>query len=647
KAVLLVTSLKDGKPVAGADVSAYFIPHPDYDKQEAILTGSYKAIATAVTNKDGIAEFDFSAGGDKSLLDRNDNAGLYFEAKTKDDRVLYSPGSYYGIVRYRSEPVYAKTLMGEADEPEEAEDTHKRMVAYGFSDRKLYKPGETVSFTLIDRNLLRDGRYETPSGTEAKYTIQLTDGGWRNAKVYFSQEGTLDEEGMMSAVMKLPDDIAPGSYTITYKRKCGTGASAAEQIYNESIDVQFFEKLRFEASTSIADLTYFRGDTLSADVQASYLGGGSMGGASTRSFWSSDSGYFAPKGDEYKGMSFTPLEHSIWHTWHGDENGSLDGDGKVSSSHSTKDDGFDGFPRTYTIETQISDSGNQAVRTTASATVHPARYYIGIGTAKKTGRGATGFPKKGEQVSFLYTAITPLEKLPSARDRGKNTKIKLELVHESWKSVQEMSARGVVTTRWERELVTEEERELSFPSSAKPAAFSVKPKDGGVYKLRLSAVDGDGNSVVSERSFYVISSDWYYRGNNGDQITLKTDKEEYNVGDTASILLESPLEKGKYLVCVEREKLISHKVVDIDSPVSEIQIPIEESYVPVVYVSLSSFSESGGKTGTDELTHSVFGVTSLNVSTKSRSIDIEIRADQKSYEPGSKVTLTLRATKDG
>ena len=650
KAVLLVTSLKDGKPVAGADVSAYFIPHPDYDKQETILTGSYKAVATAVTNKDGIAEFDFSAGGDKSLLDRNDNAGLYFEARTKDDRVLYSPGSYYGIVRYRSEPVYTKALIENSaspDEPEVAEDIHKRMVAYGFSDRRLYKPGETVSFTLIDRNLLRDGRYETPSGNEAKYTIQLTDGGWRNAKVYYSGEGTLDGEGMMSAVMKLPDDIAPGSYTISYKRKCGTGASASEQTYNESIDVQFFEKLRFEASTNIADLTYFKGDTLSAEVQASYLGGGSMGGAQARSFWSSDSGYFSPKGDDYKGMSFTPLEHTVWHNWHGDENGSLDGDGKLSSSHSTKDDGFDGFPRTYTVETQISDSGNQAVRTTASTTVHPARYYLGIGSAKKGGRGSAGFPKKGEQVSFLYTAITPLEKLPSARDRGKNTKIKMELVHESWKSVQEMNARGVVTTRWVRELVTEEEKELSFPSSAKPASFSVKPKDGGVYKIRLSAADGDGNSVVSERSFYVISSDWYYRGNNGDAITLKADKEEYNVGDTASILLESPLEKGKYLVCVEREKLISHKVIDIDSPVSEIKIPIEESYVPVVYVSLSSFSESGGKTGAEELTRSVFGVTSLNVSTKSRSIDIEIRTDQKSYEPGSKVTLTLRASKDG
>lgn len=650
KAVLLVTSLKDGKPVAGADVSAYFIPYPDYDKQESILTGSHKAIATAVTNKDGIAEFDFSAGGDRSLLDRNDNTGLYFEARTKDDRVIYSPGSFYGIVRYRSEPVYTKALIENSaspDEPEETGDSHKRMVAYGFSDRRLYKPGEIVSFTLIDRNLLRDGRYETPSGNEAKYTIQLTDGGWRNAKVYYSGEGTLDGEGMMSAVMKLPDDIAPGSYTIAYRRSCGTGAAASEQTYNESIDVQFFEKLRFEASTGIADLTYFRGDTLSADVQASYLGGGSMGGASTRSFWSSDAGYFSPKGDDYKGMSFTPLEHTVWHNWHGDENGSLDGDGKLSSSHSTKDDGFDGFPRTYTIETQISDSGNQAVRTTASTTVHPARYYLGIGNAKKGGRGAAGFPRKGEQVSFSYTAITPLEKLPSARDRGKNTKIKMELVHESWKSVQEMSGRGVVTTRWVRELVTEEERELSFPSSAKPASFSVKPKEGGVYKIRLSAVDGDGNSVVSERSFYVISSDWYYRGNNGDAITLRADKEEYNVGDTASILLESPLEKGKYLLCVEREKLISHKVIDIDSPVSEIKIPIEESYVPVVYVSLSSFSESGGKTGAEELTHSVFGVTSLNVSTRSRVIDVEIRADQKSYEPGSRVTLTLRAIRDG
>ncbi|MBQ9539484.1 MAG: hypothetical protein IJU95_09455, partial [Treponema sp.] len=636
RAALYVTHLADGSPVSGATVSAYFIPWDNNDWEAKILTGSYKSIASASTNKDGVAELDLSAGGDRSLLDESDKGTLYFEAKTADDRVIYTPGYSYGVTRWKGQ----KTLI--MDEEEIETDSHKRMVAYGFSDRRLYKPGETVSFTLIDRNLSRDGRYSVPAGDETKYTIKMTDGGWRNPKVIYSGEGKLDADGMMSVQIKLPEDIAPGGYTISYSRKC----AGTEQTQSESIDVQFFEKLRFEASTSIADITYFKGDTLTADVQASYLGGGSMGAAETRSFWSSDIGLFLPKGDDYAGMSFTPLEHKLWHNSHGNERGSLDADGKASSSHSTADDSFDGFPRAYMVETQVTDSGNQAIKTTGSVIVHPARYYLGIGEAKKNGR-KSGFPKKGEQISFSYTAITPLEKLPSASDRGRNSKIKMELVHESWKSIQEMNDRGVVSTRWERNLVTEEERELSFPSSAKPANFSVKPKEGGVYKIRLSATDGKGNSVVSERSFYVISSDWYYRGNNADSIGLRADKEEYNVGDTASILLESPLEKGKYLLCVERENLITHKIISIDSPVSEVKIPIEESYVPVVYVSLSSFSESGGKTGAEELTHSVFGVTSLNVSTKSRAIDVEIRADQKSYEPGGKVTLTLRATKDG
>ncbi len=622
KAAVHIAGLKDGKSIANAAVYAYIIPDYKIKEQQELLTGSYTgekhAVASARTNKDGLAEFDLS-----KAYDTHKDGVFYFEAVTDSDRVLFTPNYRY----------YHPFRIGN-----EAQDG-KQMVTNIFSDRKLYKPGETVSLYVIDRNLNRNGTYSVPDGDERNYSIELKENYSYRSKTYWSGNGKLDGEGTACATFKLPEDIKPGDYPIVFKRICG----GMEQTQQETITVQYFEKLRFEAKSSVAKLTYIKGDSLAAEIEANYLGGGSMGGASFRALWSSEGTRFVPKNDDYKGMSFCPAEQKIYYRNHGNENGSLNDDGTARCSHSTGDDEFDARPRSYKIETQITDAGNQAINTVATALVHPSKFYIGIGDEKNK----KGFPKKGESVNFLYTAITPDETKPSAKVLPKDGKLQLELTRENWKTIQEMNDRGVVTTRWERELITEEKRDIPVPSSLSPAKLTVKPKDGGTYKLRLAAKDSDGNDVIAERTFYVISSDCYHRGNRGEEITLKADKEEYQVGDTAQILMETELPKGRYLLCIEREGIIEDKVVSFGSPASVIEVPIQDSYVPVVYVSVSSYSDETTKTDKAQPPKSYYGVTALNVSTKSKEMSIELITDQTTYEPGGKVSVSIRATKDG
>ena len=85
---------------------------------------------------------------------------LYIEAKTDNDRAIFQPNIY----SLWSTPVESVGYPDTAETP--------RMVSFIFTDRGLYKPGETITFRGIDRNL-KAGEYSPYKGD---YRIEFTDG---------------------------------------------------------------------------------------------------------------------------------------------------------------------------------------------------------------------------------------------------------------------------------------------------------------------------------------------------------------------------------------------------------------------------------------------------------------------------------------
>ena len=638
RAVVLVTDIKTGKAVPGATVTAFTVPVDTSFADR--LTGAladkksakgFPVCSSAVTDKDGIAELSFEPRQLKSI---DNNQQFFFEAKTADDRVRFAPnGNFVRVVRGYS----SGSSFSTAEDPQ--------MVALVFSDRGLYKPGETVTYRVIDRNLV-NGEYKAVTGNEANYTVEFKENSWRSSKTYYSSKGKLSANGGASGSFTVPADLKPGTYQLCYSRTCN-GTTATQGC---DIQVQFFEKLRFEAHASIPDGTYYRGDGITAEISANYLGGGSMSDSTFTARWTSENASYRPAGKAYKDYRFGPVSTAYYGTKSlGTEKGALDADGKARTSQGTEED-FAGSPRSYRMEAQVVDSGNQAVSTSASVLVHPARFYLGISGTKNKG----GFPKKGETLSFDYITLTPNEKAPASTDLPKGKEARLTLQRENWKRVQHISENGYVYTDYEKEMITEEERSVPLPSDGKVLTLSVTPPEGGAYMLRLETKDANGNPVITETTFYVTSSDWYWRTNDGQEIKLTPDKERYEVGDTAQIMFQSELPKGKYLLTIEREGIVSEKVLDVDSPTSVVDVKIEKDFVPVIYVALSSFSVRGEADPRKRSTvadadkpKSYFGVTALSVSTKTKRFDISIKMDKPSYEPGEKAKITLQATRDG
>lgn len=602
KAAVLVTSLRTGKPVPNAKVNM------------CLYEGGMPQ-ASAVTDKNGLAILNYNR------LDTSDELFL-IEVKTDTDRIIFNASTTniwnYGINYVQ--PRYARK---------------ERNVPFIFTDRGLYKPGETVTFKVIDRKLI-DGEYVIPANY--KFLMQLK--GYYNGPVYGEVEGVLDENGCASGQFVIPENISPGTYFLYFEMD--------GYLSTESIEIQFFDRLRFEVKTTVPDITFYKGDNVSAEVFAQYLGGGSLGGENFTSSWTCQPSYFASENKNLEKFSFGPKFYYEGTTSLSEKSGSLDTNGRTTISQKTGDERIIGAPYTYRCEVEVSDAGGQYISSSKSMTVHPAKYYIGVN------RKGTSYPEKGTVVKFNYVCVKPDGKTPALSDFSSDRQMKVELIRKDWKEVQQRSWNGQINTSWQKVDEVEADWMCSISASETPAEISVVPEKGGDYVLRLSSEDSLGRKVVTEVSFYVTGGEWYWHsGNNSQEITITPDKSEYNPGDVAKLLVQSPLEKGTYMITVEREGILSEKILTLTEPATVIEVPVIEKYLPVVYIGISSYSVRNGPPQNDFDTPDLdkpkgyFGITPIFVSTKSRSFDIEISTDKPSYKPGEKATVKIKASKNG
>ena len=624
KVVALVSKLSTGEPIQNATVMPVFFER--YNSEE-ILSQDFKNIfeRRAKTNENGLAIINYPEG---ELVNRLKNSTLYIVVTTEDDQVIFNP---YGNYVYSSNWNRGSINKAEKEQP----------ATFIFTDRGLYKPGETITFRGIDRTL-KLGKYSSFTGN---YTIELTDQHWRPT-VFATTSGTTSQNGTFWGQLKLPEDFEPGSYMIKYYRNNNKNNDYSSC----AVQVQFFERLRFESSATIPQITYYSGDKITAEIQANYLGGGSLAGATYSTDWTREPIGFSAKNQKYKDLRFGPIIGYDGRNWLNSENNSLSADGKGSAEQKTGDEKIKGMAYSYAVQANITDAGNQRISTSARTIVHPAKFYIGLSNIKNI----NGFAKKGDTLNFEYICLNPEENIPNPNTViFDKTKLKIELIHEEWKQIQQIGINGEINTRYQREMVTEEEtEELLKIGNFNP--ISVKPKNGGAYLLRLSTTDKNGKDVITETRFYVTSSDftWFNR-ESSEKIEFQTDKQLYEIGETAQILINSPIPKGTYLLTIEREGIISEKIIKLDTSSTVLEVPIEESYIPVVYVTLTSYTVRNGQPKHDFNTpdldkpKGLFGYIPLHINTTEKQFDIKIEKAKTNYRPGEDAEITITATKHG
>ena len=624
RAVVMVRSLSTNQPVQDADV--YVLPDCSNVETEPLN----HIIAQGKTDKNGIAVINYTEEQIKEYEDLPKTSSNYYDDNLTvyvakgDDKAMFTPRSHNtwrdgvstGSRRNARSPV-RRTFM--------------------FVDRYLYKPGETVTFRGIDRDQVL-GAINIHTGD---YTITASQGWWNGEQIIEPIKGSLSQSGGFYGSFKIPDDQEPGYYNITYKR-----SDASDNYDYETIRFQIaeFERVKTSASITVPEITYYSGDTLTAELSAEYLAGGVLSGASYDSTWYKQAYDISFDTPDTKGYNFSSYDYS-YRSYYSEAEGKLNGEGKASLICNSEKI-TDGLPYMYRVEASVTDISNQRISTSNSMLVHPTDFYVGI----KKASGGYGFAKTNTKLDFNYI-LTDINGKLLAAPPNKVNELNYLLTREEWTVIHEQSIDNSVYTRYEKQVIEEASGKLNLVSKGE---FSITPANSGWYTLQLTGLGKDQGKVITQYEFYVTGGQNYsYNDYNSEGITLTPDQSQYNPGDTAQILMECPLPQGDYLITVEREGIFTEEVKHFDSPANVIEIPIASNYVPVIYVAVSSYSVREGapthQYGEPDLDKpkGYFGVTPVFVNPYVRAFSVAVESDKPTYRPGETATLTLTATKGG
>ena len=611
KVIVFVNSLSTGMPIKDAQV---FLKRGNSDIR---LKGK--------SDKDGVAIFKLKKGEYKEkfyVLRRGDL--LRIRVEKGDDKVEFRPNEshnpYHFGIWSTSSPSYIETVKPET---------------FMFTDRGLYKPGETLRFRGIDRNL-KVGEYFAYKGS---YKIAVRENKYK-AKPFYSTEGETTDSGGFYGEFDMPENIQPGHYVIEYTRK--------KHKTSVSFKVAHFRRLNFAVRITKPDITYYTGDSVWMKVKANYLAGGSLAGGNYDYYWTKNCAYYKPPGENWKSYKFGPDKYD--HTSHlSSKKGKLNTLGEVMAKQKTEE-GIKGLAYDYNLEAKIEDIDRQQVAGRKYVTVHPASFYIGAKFSSGDDGWWSPFVKKGNKANVDFVILRPNGKKYDSFD--KNSKLHIKLYRTTWKMAKQKGVYGRINVRYERVEELENKKEIELRKFT--GKFSISPKECGSYFIEIESEDKEGRSAVTRFSFYSTGSSWVRWHQEGDvDIKLIADKGEYKPGENAKLLVQSPIPKGKYLITVEREGIFEEKIVELEGSANTIDIPVKEEYLPIFYVALSSFSKRGEDPPKNYFQPDLgkpkgyFGITSLKVSTDSKELQLKILPSKVTYKPGEEAEVTVMAIKDG
>jgi uncharacterized protein YfaS (alpha-2-macroglobulin family) len=614
EAICLVSSISTGKPVAGAKVT---------------LLDRYAERREAATDAAGLAVFRFGPGEYESLFYtqkpgetyRRDEFGVLVEKGP--DKMYYRPTGHdtwrYDVAS-RTSPVSA---------------TVPKQRAFLFSDRRIYRPGEEMRFRGIARRL-EAGTYSALAS--ASYTVSLIPEGGSDAAD--SVSGTTTAAGGFWGELLLAEDLSPGSYRLVFK------SGKLEAV--DWIIVSNFRRLQFQASFDLPTLPVYAGGDVSAALSAEYLAGGAMRDASFSGYWSKEPYSFRPADPKWNEYRFQQGDEWGERQSLSSFDGRLDGEGRASVRQTAAPEGVKGKTYRYRVRADVVDDlTGQSVTAQGGVVVYPASFLIGAYAREASGVGASGYFAKGTRISLECALVSP----DGNAYAGVPADVSVSVAREEWKIVQQQGVRGI-DSRWERTEIPV--LKTAVKTEASRASLPLVLDAEGQYVVEMAAVDSAGRESVNRFRLWVYGKQWVnWYGSNSSGLELATERVSYAPGETARILLKSPIPAGAYLVTTEREGIMSHRILNLEGPTQVIEVPVEERHVPIFYVAVSSYSVRRGQPGHAygdpdlDKPAGYFGLTQVRVDPASRRLKLEISSDKPSYLPGTKATFTVRATVDG
>ena len=241
-------------------------------------------------------------------------------------------------------------------------------VGHVYTDRPIYRPGETVYYKAVVRDD-DDAFYSVPGpGTEVSVTIRDP-----RREYLLNTTAEVDEFGTVAGEFVLPGDAATGAYSVSLN--CCRGGST-------SFSVAEFRTPEFEVEVGTAEEHYVAGETIATEAQAHFYFGGAVGGADVE--WAARAFPTAIRVEGYEDYSFSEYDYyyrtsDYRDAWRGNGTARTNASGVARFEVPARLEQDEGT-QSFTISATVRDANGQAVANSTTATVHPATWYAGIKT---------------------------------------------------------------------------------------------------------------------------------------------------------------------------------------------------------------------------------------------------------------------------
>jgi uncharacterized protein YfaS (alpha-2-macroglobulin family) len=505
------------------------------------------------------------------------------------------------------------------------EDYLQPFAAYFFTDRAIYRPGQTVYF----KGILReddDAHYSLPTGNEEVNFIIWDPQGtkvFENA-LPVSEFGTLDGE------FELGEEAALGFYSIE--------ATYQEQYFGAGFQVAEYRRPEFQVTVETDKPEYAQGDEIKVTAQATYFFGGPVTDAEVRYSVLSADHSFSYQGKGW--WDFTDYDFS--RRWSQEPYGSY-GELIAEGTGTTDAEGRFTFgvdadiakyiaSQRFTLEVSVTDVNNQEVSNRAEAVIHKGLYYIGLRPERYVGQ-----VDQDNRVNFIT--------VDWVSDPSPNRKVTVVFSEHNWYSVRKQAEDG--RYYWESSVEDVPVFTTTTTTDARGTGTAdFVPQKGGIYKVSASGLDERGNEVRSSTYMWISGRKYInWRQENNDRIDLVADQRSYRVGDTATILIPHPYQGPvNALITIERGHIYQHWVQTLETNSEQIEIPITEDLIPNVFVSVVIVK---GEDETNKLPSFKIGYTQLPIEVTEKELKITMAPDKAAdehYQPGETVIYDVKVT---
>jgi alpha-2-macroglobulin len=589
--VVWTTALKNGAPLSGVTV-------------EAAPTGQQ-----VTTNSDGTVRFAIP------------NSTAYLVARQGTDVAMLPRSSYWG---------------DDAWNPSQVSDMLRW---YVFDDRQMYRPGEEVHMKGWLRRI--GGKQDGDVGlvgsavTHVNYQVNGPQG-----NALGSGRVEVNPLGGFDITFTLPQSTNLGYANVSLSAEGSLAGLGGEQ-NNHGFQIQEFRRPEFEVTArNETSGPYFAGDHAVVAVDAKYYAGGPLANADvTWQISSSPSSYSPPNWPDFIFGSWTP-----W--WWGEEPvysskvfapGRGFGGAKVetftgktdsSGTHLLRLD-FDitGTPKPVSVlaEAKVMDVNRQVWAGTTTLLVHPADLYVGL-------RSKRVFVERGTPLKVDFI-VTDLDGKPVI-DRP----VEVQAARLEWK---------LRNGSWQEEAA--DIQTCKEGSTLKPVTCTFETKEGGSYRITALVTDQSGRQNQSQFTRWVSGGKLPpARKVEQEKVTLIPDKDSYQPGDVAQILVQAPFSPAEGLLTMSRSGILSTQRFRIEDSTITLKVPIEEKFIPNLNIQVdvngaAPRSSDQGEILSDVPPRPAFasGQLNLQIPPTQRTLTLQVTPAAKELAPGEETSLDV------